>query len=164
MPRRASADGRTGLMALASLLAVFAACGCGGRDGVADAEPAASALGLFELALVGEPTDEQLRDTFHPAPDHDDRAALLDSLSALSTVADPRIVGVHQPAGPADAFVDIEAGLPGGGVARFTVRLRSTEPGTWRVSWFQAPGAEWPSSPAGSGTGLSSSAPPGTPR
>ena len=163
MPRRASADGRTGL-ALAALLAVLAACGCGSRDGVARADPAAAALDLFELALVDEPTDEQLRDRFDPAPDHDDRAALLDALSALATVSDPRIVEVQRPAGPADAFVDLEAGLPGGGVARFTVRLRSTEPGGWRVSWFQAPGAEWPSSPAGSGSGLSSSAPPGTSR
>jgi hypothetical protein len=164
--RRASADDRRGPRWrpwLAGPFVLLAACGGGGDVGPADTDPAAAALRLFELAPADEPTDEQLRALFEPAPDDDGRAALLDALGALGTTT-PRVVEVVQPAGPADAFVDLAARLPSGGEARFSVRLRAAEPGSWRVIWFQGPGVEWPPRSTRRGDGLSSSAPPGTAR
>lgn len=141
------------------LLATFAACG--GPDGERHGDdPGGAALRLFELARIDEPTDDQLRGALDQLPHPDRRGVLLDALAALAPVEDPRVVEVVQPAGPEDAFVDLAAGLPGGGIAHFNVRLRSVEPGSWRVSWFRGPGVEWPPSRAGQGQGLSSSAPP----
>jgi len=149
--------------ALLLLLATLAACDGADGDRRGD-DPGGAALRLFELARIDEPTDHQLRGALDQVPHADDRAALLDALAALTPVEDPRIVEVVQPAGPEDAFVDLAAGLPGGGIAHFSVRLRSVEPGSWRVSWFRGPGVEWPPSRAGRGQGLSSSAPPETAR
>jgi hypothetical protein len=149
--------------ALLALLATLAACGGRGDERGAD-DPGGAALHLFELAHVDEPTDDQLREALVRVPREAGRAALLDALAALTPAEEPRIVEVVQPAGPEDAFVDLAAGLPGGGVAHFNVRLRLVEPGSWRVSWFRGPGVEWPPSATGTGQGLSSSAPPETTR
>jgi hypothetical protein len=149
--------------ALVVLLASLAACG-GPDDERGVDDPGLAALRLFELARIDEPTDDQLRVALDPVPVEDGRAALLDALAALTLAEDLYIVEVVQPAGPEDAFVDLAAELPGGGVAHFNVRLRWVEPGSWRVSWFRGPGVEWPPSPAGPGQGLSSSAPPETAR
>jgi hypothetical protein len=150
-------------LAVAALLAALLACGDGNGDRVD--EPGAAALRLFEVARVDEPTDEQLRATFVSVPREDARAVLLDALAALARPEELVIVDILRPAGAEDdAFVDLAAPLPGGGVAHFNVRLRTAEPGSWRVSWFGGPGVEWPPSPARRGDGLTSSAPPGTAR
>jgi hypothetical protein len=165
MTWRALAETRTGRAirpaALALLLPLAA---CGGADDTPQGPAATAALGLFELARIDEPSDELLSETFDPAPGRDGRAALLDALGGLATAIEPQVVAVLQPEGPADAFVDLTAGLPGGGLARFNVRLHSPQPGSWRVSWFQGPGVAWPPRSAPRGAGLSSSHPPETPR
>ena len=143
--------------ALLVVLVALASCGPG-----EDHDPGAVAMRLFELALIDEPTDDQLRRAFDPLPPTEQRAALLDALSTLAHVASLRIVDVDQPADPDDAFADLAALLPGGGSARFTVRLRKCmeEPDPWRVTWFQGPGVEWPATGSGRGNGLSTSARP----
>ncbi len=147
----------------AGLLAVVVALASCGR--AEDHGPGAVATRLFELALIDEPTDEQLRRAFDPLPPAEQRAALLDALSMLANVASLRVVDVDRPAGPDDAFADLAAVLPGGGSAHFTVRLtkRAEGPDPWRVTWFQGPGVEWPAAGAGRGNGLSTSAPPEKP-
>ena len=147
----------------ASLLVVvvaLASCGWGEKH-----DPGSVAMRLFELALIDEPTDEQLLRAFDPLPPAEERAALLDALSTLVDATSVRIVDVDQPAGPDDAFADLAALLPGGGSAHFTVRLRkrSEGPDPWRVTWFQGPGVEWPAAGSGRGSGLSTSAPPEQP-
>jgi hypothetical protein len=163
--RRRRAVGELALRAgaLLAVLATLAACGGRGDERGAD-DPGLAALRLFELARIDEPTDDELRETMVRVPGEGGRATLLDALAALTAEEDPQIVEVVQPESPEDAFVDLAAGLPGGGVAHFNVRLRSVEPGSWRVSWFRGPGVEWPPSPALRGQGLSSSAPPETAR
>jgi len=150
-------EGRYGTAWLLVVVVALAACGRG-----TDHDPGAVAMRLFELSLIDEPTDEQLGRAFDPLPPVDQRAALLDALSTLADVASLRIVDVDLPAGPDDAFADLAGLLPGGGSARFTVRLRKrTEgPDPWRVTWFQGPGVEWPVAESGRGDGLSTSAPP----
>lgn len=157
--RRAIGDVALRTGALLAVLATLAACGGRGAD-----DPGLAALRLFELARIDEPTDDQLRETVVWEPGDGGRATLLDALAALTPAEDPQIVEVVQPAGPEDAFVDLAAGLPGGGVAHFNVRLRSVGPGSWRASWFRGPGVEWPPSSVLPGQGLSSSAPPETSR
>jgi hypothetical protein len=129
-----------------------------------DAGPSRAALRLFELARVEDPTDEQLGRLVDPVPRDGALASFLDALSGLGTAADPEVIAVSRPEGPEDAFVDLAAELPGGGSARFSVRLRASGAETWRVSWFQGPGVEWPTSRAGRDQGLSTSAPPEAPR
>ncbi len=155
--RRSRSYWSTGL-----LVVVVALASCGRGE---DSDPGAVAMRLFELALIDEPTDEQLRRAVDPLPPAEQRAALLDALSTLADVASLRIVDVDQPAGPDDAFADLAALLPGGGSAHFTVRLRKrTEgPDPWRVTWFQGPGVEWRAAGSGGGSGLSTSAPPEKP-
>ena len=150
-------EGRYGTAWLLVVVVALAACGRG-----TDHDPGAVAMRLFELSLIDEPTDEQLGRAFDPLPPVDQRAALLDSLSTLADVLSLRIVDVDLPAGPDDAFADLAGLLPGGGSARFTVRLRKrTEgPDPWRVTWFQGPGVEWSVAESGRGDGLSTSAPP----
>ena len=144
------------------LVVVVALAFCGRGE---DHDPGAVAMRLFELALIDEPTDEQLRRAFDPLPPAAQRAALLDALSTMADVASLRIVNVDRPAGPDDAFADLVALLPGGGSAHFTVRLRKRRegPDPWRVTWFQGPGVEWPAAGSGRGNGLSTSAPPEKP-
>ena len=145
-----------------SVLLIIAVCSCA-EDGP-DKQAGAAALDQFELAHVDEPTDDVLRERFHPAPGADGRAALLDALGTLVAATELQVVEILQPEGPGDAFVDLTARLPGDAVARYNVRLHVVQPGSWRVSWFQGPGVEWPPRRAGRGAGLSSSAPPETPR
>jgi hypothetical protein len=158
-PRRAVNDVLRRAGAPLALLATLAACG-GPDDRRGKDDPGLAALRLFELARVEEPTDPQLRGALDRVPGENGRAALLDALAGLTPAEDPRVIEVVQPAGPEDAFVDLAAGLPGGGIAHFNLRLRLVAPGSWRVSWFRGPGVEWPPAVAGAGQGLSSSAPP----
>jgi len=138
-------------------------CAACGRTADGESGPAAAALELFELARGADPQGELLESTFDAPPAADDRAALLDALELLATVETPRVVDVQTPAGPQDAFVDLDVTLPGGGQARYTVRLRAFSVDSWRVSWFQGPGVEWPPPRRVRGDGLSSSAPPESP-
>ncbi len=144
------------------MVVVVALASCGRGE---DHDPGAVAMRLFELALIDEPTDEQLRRAFDPLPPAEQRAALLDALSTLVDVVSLRIVDVDQPAGPDDAFADLAGLLPGGGSAHFTVRLRKRAegPDPWRVTWFQGLGIEWPAVGSERGNGLSTSAPPKKP-
>ena len=146
-----------------ALVLVLVACGCAGED-EPGTDAASAALLLFEVARIDEPDDDTLAATFELAPGPDNRGALLDALGLLAEAGDPLVVEVLQPEGPADAFVDLTAQLPGGAVAQFNVRLRASEPGSWRVTWFLGPGVEWPARGARRGDGLSSSAPPETRR
>jgi len=148
---------------LAALLLVAGCAACGrGADG--ETGPAAAALALFTLSRGADPQGQMLETTFDAPPPADDRAALLDALELLAAVEEPRVVDVQTPAGPQDAFVDLDAALPGGGLAHYTVRLRASAEDSWRVSWFQGPGVEWPPPRRMRGDGLSSSAPPESPR
>ena len=144
------------------MLLVVTCTACGWN---ADGEPgpAAAALELFELAREVDSQAERLETTFDALPPADDRAALLDALELLGAVDVLRVVDVQLAAGPQDAFVDLDASLPGGGLAHYTVRLRASEVQGWRVTWFQGPGVEWPGSERRRSDGLSSSAPPAAP-
>lgn len=142
--------------ALLLLIATLVACAVVDDPG----EPAATALRLFELADLDEPSTEQLDATFDLEGDEEARAVLLDALEGLPPREELRVVEITRAAGPDDAFVDLEARLPGGGEARFSVRLRAVEPGSWRVRWFGGPGTEWPPTRGSNRDGLSTSAPP----
>ena len=147
-----------------AVLLLVATCTACGRGGGVEPGPSDAALELFALSRGADPQGEMLEATFAAPPPADDRAALLDALELLAAVEDLRVVSVQTPAGPGDAFVDLDATLPGGGLARYTVRLRTSEEDSWRVTWFQGPGVEWPPPPRVRGDGLSSSAPPDSPR
>jgi len=147
-----------------AVLLLVATCAACGRDADVEPGPGATALELFELSREADPRGEMLEATFDAPPPADDRAELLDALELLAAVDELSVVDVQTPAGPRDAFVDLDATLPGGGLAHYTVRLRASPDDTWRVSWFQGPGVEWPPPRRGRGDGLSSSAPPESPR
>jgi hypothetical protein len=157
--RRASADGarRAGALVVALLCLAGGGCGRGERDSTG---PGPAALRLFDLARGEEPGPDRLGASFDPVPGEDDRAALLDALSALAPAREPRVVQITRTGGPDDAFVDLEADLAGGGLARYSVRLAEVGPDDWRVRWFQGPGVDWPPFAAGPGEGSRSSAPP----
>lgn len=135
---------------------LLAALGCGG-DAAPEHPAARVALDVFELARLDEPSEEQLG-LFEADTSLAARAALLDALDGLALSTAPRLLAVQE-AGGDEAFVDFAAALDGGGEALFTVRVRSTGPDSWRVTWFQGPGVEWPERST-AGDGLSSSNPP----
>jgi hypothetical protein len=158
--RRPAADALPAAGALLATVALLAACGGAEAPG-GDPGPEAAARRLFELAGVTEPTDAELAGVIGPVPGEEGRAALLDALGALAGATDLVVVEVSRPGGPGDAFVDLEARLAGGGIARFSLRVRASEPAVWRVAWFQGPGVTWPPAGRRQGESLSSSAPPG---
>jgi len=151
------------VLGAAVLVTALLGVGCGDAGAPpTDPGPGDAALLLFDLARIAEPTGEELAAVIEPVPAGGKRATLLDELSKLAGVTALHVVEVSQPAGPGDAFVDLEARLPEGGIARFSLRMRGSEPGGWRVAWFQGPGVSWPPGKSRPGESLSSSAPPGT--
>ncbi len=153
------------LLAASCLAAQLVLIGCSAcRTHVATISPPDdardAALELFRLAGT-------------PAPDDDALALVIDrdllarggaacrlALASLAGASSPRPVAIAPLGGPERAAVDVEAVLPGGAVARFSVEARRQQDGTWRVAWFAGPGVEWPSARPRTGEGLTSSAPP----
>ena len=139
------------------LLAGATACEDEGRT---PRSPGAAALELFRLARQTEPDAERVDRLFGPPADAGRRAALHDALELLADVSEPRVLtALALEDGGRRVAVDLEAGLPGSGSARFSVVVEhvATE---WRVTWFQGPGVGWPPAPRRRDAGLSTSPPP----
>jgi len=149
-------------------LAVLAAvaAGCRGESGPAatleDATTSARgvALALFRCAGEGGPTTVEISALFGSDLALEERARLPLALDSLRQVHDVRVVG-EGPAGRDRTAVDLEAGLPAGGAARYGVQAARSPDGAWRVVSFEGPGVSWPPSPSPRDEGLTTSAPPG---
>ncbi len=143
---------------IGAALACFA--GCGG-EATPPIGPEATALSLFELADEPDPTDEAIRILFPDTTDADLRAQLFDALAALAEASNPRVEGLLSLDEIEAVSVDLEADLPGGGAGLYSVRMEPLDDvERYSITWFRGPGLEWPVSRAGSGDGISSSAPP----
>lgn len=147
-------------LAGALVLCGAAASGCREKLPAPAAGPADVALELFELAALDEPTVEQLDRRFGTSMDDQLRAALYDSIAALRPAQEPEVTRVTELDGLGRSAVDLSAGLPGGGRARYQLQLVGPLDGSWRVLWFQGPGVEWPPPRRPDGEGLTTSPPP----
>jgi len=92
----------------------------------------------------------------------DSKVELLEAIDAIPTIESAQVTHVDLDPEGLEAYVDLEALLPGGGMATFSARLRAESEAQWRIIWFQGPALEWPIHRA-KGDGLSQSAPPGSP-
>ena len=122
-------------------------------------DPAAVARALLAPGL--DPDDDRaIERLVDPRARDRAPAALVDALLALRPVAPATILAVEPLEGLGRTAVEAELPLAGGGTARVALDLRRTDDG-WRVGWFAGAGVEWPPTPRGRGTGLSTSAAPG---
>lgn len=138
-------------------IATLASCA---RPPVPEAAPARVVRELFALAREGDPTEERLALVLDPRAAGGDRAELLDALALLGATAPGGEIALAALGDPEEIVADVEAGLPGGGTARYSVQLRRIDDGSWRVRWFDGPGVEWPRRPERRDEGLSVSAGP----
>lgn len=72
----------------------------------------------------------------------------------------PRVVGAQSLAPEPVVAVDVEASLPGGGTARYSLDVRRLPGGSFELAALSGPGIAWPEPPPSSGEGLSVSPPP----
>ena len=133
---------------------------CGDEEPSGPPGPEETALQLFELAQSEQPADELIATLFGAGLEGRKRTALLESLSALSAPSAVEAVGSERLEGLDRVVVDLEAGLPAGGMAGYSVQLEPTAQGEWRILWFQGPGVEWPRRERPRSEGLTTSAPP----
>ncbi len=143
------------LAAFAGLWLALATAGCGAAA-PEPSEPERLALELFRTAA--HPEKERLDVLFGPASDEAAGAVRADSVERLLPAREPRVVGMQELDGPDQIVIDIEAGLEGGGSGLWSVQVETAD-GSWRISWFQGPGVEWPPSRPRRDEGLSSSPP-----
>ena len=146
--------------ASAAILVLVMLTACGEEGPIEPAGPEQTALQLFELARSEEPSDELIAALFGAGLDERERAALFEALDALSTASTVEAVGSEALEGLNRVAVDLLAGLPAGGTARYSVQLEPSAQGEWRILWFQGPGVEWPRRKRPRGTGLTTSALP----
>ena len=145
---------------LSLLLAAAVAVGCAGEAPPAPDPAEAAVVELFALAAEPDPTPERIAALFGRlsggVPPQ-----LFDSLAALTDAGRPVVVRREELTGLDRVVFDLEAALPGGGTADYSVQVESDAEaaGRWRVVWFQGPGVAWPRH-GRAGDGLSSS--PGT--
>ena len=137
---------------LAILLALYPGC-----RGCQESTPpeAAAALALFALAERRDPDRQELADVVLEELLAAGSAELLDSLEQLGRPRSLEIVRVVRMPELDRAAVDLQATLPGEGIAAYTVQTAEQPDGTWRVVWFQGPGVVWPHAPRRPGEGLS---------
>jgi len=114
-----------------------------------------SVIELFALAHDGEPDAARVERLFDVRADERWRATLYDALSQLARVSTPQVVGVEPLEDVGRTAVDVTAGLPGGGEARFALQLEAREDGGWRVVTFDGPGVSWPPRDTQRGPGTS---------
>ncbi len=148
-----------GTLAVAALVSLSAGCTGPGRAAREEPGPAAVARQLFERARQPERDPAWLERAFDPDLLRRHRAGLLEALAALAAIG-PAGRPEAEPAAPDEFLVALDAGLPGGGVARYTVQVRADGAGGWRICWFAGPGVEWPPPARPSSDGLTVSAPP----
>jgi hypothetical protein len=142
------------------MVALLLLAACGERRPAEAAGPERTALQMFELARSERPAEELITGLFGAGLDDRDRAALLESLSALSTLSAVEAAGSEKLQGLDRVVVDISAALPAGGLARYSLQMEQTSQGGWIILWFQGPGVEWPRRARPRGEGLTTSAPP----
>lgn len=138
------------LVACAAVLGTHSGCtGCTDeRNAPAypPGSPEATAVALFDVAddHLGPPADEDAIARVL-APDEDgDTAAMLDALATLRGMSRVRVVGVAEITVGSRWALDLEAEVPGGGLAEFAVDVIAGEDGAPRVRWFAGPHDVWP--------------------
>jgi hypothetical protein len=114
-------------------------------------------VAVLELAANRlEATDERLAGLVPDDLDDRSKAALGDALAALAEIGDVRVLE-RSDLPPGDRIaIDLEADLPGGGIARLAAECRRGPDGLWRLACLGGPGVEWPRrSPIGEGVSIS---------
>jgi hypothetical protein len=148
------------LASLAGAAAIAAGAACSDSP-PATADPAATALRLFELATTSEPAWPELEALVGPLRDERQRAAIAAALAGLADAREPRVVRIAPLLDGERVAVDVIAGLPGGGeTTAWLVVERAAPEDRWRILSFHAPGGEWPARRSAGGEGLSTSPPP----
>lgn len=142
-------------LALAVACADGPATGTGAGTG--DEATVAKALELFEIGRGRSVDRGAAARLFGALPGGSEQAALLDALERLGRAVEPRPVAVEPLAGLGRTAIELEAELPGGGMARYEVQIESTADGTLLVHSFRGPDVEWPLRRAPRDAGLSSS-------
>ncbi len=164
MTFRADGSERPGRRIAPPLLLVAAIAGVlGCRGGTAplraprDAREAA--IELFALARLPDPSPSDVALVLDPDRAAGDPAGCRAALAALASVSSTAVAGIEPLVGMGKTAVDVDASLPGGGVARFAVQAAPRPDGTWRVVSFEGAGAAWPPARAPRDEGLTTSAP-----
>jgi hypothetical protein len=148
------------LSAAAAVIALLALTACSDGEPPGPPGPEQRALQLFEPSLREEPVAAEVALLFGAELDGAARAALFDALAALPDSPVIEAVASEEMEVLDRMVVDIKAGLPAGGSAKYSVQLEQTDGGGWRILWFQGPGVEWPGQGRTRGDGLTTSAPP----
>lgn len=147
---------------LPTALALLLVAGCDEAVPPAfDSSPELAALALFDLRVGDDGVAAPWSRLFEGATDGSN-VELLEALEAIPPIEAAQVTRVELDGEAREAYVDIDARLPGGGTATFSARLRAPTEGAWRIVWFQGPEMEWPKH-AAKGDGLSQSAPPDSP-
>jgi hypothetical protein len=148
---------------MVALLALAVACGGSAERhpvGASPATPEQAALALFALAQPKGLSAAEWALVLAAGPELLDRSAIAAGLRALASASRPRVIAVVTLSVAARTAVDLEADLLGGGTLRCSAQAVAIPDGTWRIAWFETPTGSWPARRAGSGDGLTSSAPP----
>ena len=148
---------------MTAALATLALAGCKESVPVAvDSSPETAALALLDAQTEDDHVAAPWDQLFDGSAADDSKVALLEAIDAIPTIESAQVTHVDLDPEGLEAYVDLEASLPGGGMATFSARLRAESEARWRVTWFQGPDLEWPIHRA-KGDGLSQSAPPRSP-
>ena len=151
------------LSLLPAALAILALAGCKDPEPppALDSTPESATLALLEAQTEENQVAAPWAQLFTSTTD-DSRVELLEAIDAIPVIESAQVTHIDLDPDGLEAYVDLEALLPGGGMATFSARLRAESEAQWRIIWFQGPALEWPIHRA-KGEGLTQSAPPGSP-